>query len=100
MSRQVSLHIRIMLIMVSLALIDVTATVQAAPQTILLFQDDMEHGVNGWTVAHASLDGGMCSSDEWHQIMTDSHSLTHSWSNDPYGQAVNGECLNYLTTPS
>lgn len=37
------------------------------------FADDVENGINGWTASHA---GG---SLDWTQVITDSHSPTHSW---------------------
>src|SRR5260221_6567933 len=67
---------------------------------VTLFSDNMESGINGWTVSHQAVGGGTCSSDEWHQGTTDSHSASHAWTNSPYSAAITGNCLNFLTTPA
>lgn len=80
-----------------------TSTVDAArvlAPDATIFSDDMESGVNGWTVSHQALGGATCTSDEWHQTLVDSHSATHAWTNSPYTQATSGNCLNFLTSPA
>ncbi len=76
-----------------------TAAPALAPN-VTLFSDDMESGTNGWTVSHQATGGAACASDEWHQVTTDSHSASHSWSNGPYTASTSGNCLNYLTSPA
>lgn len=93
----------LLLVVLVISLVTFDPSARAAPPaapTNVLFSDNMESGVNGWTVSHQAKDGGMCDSDDWHQVTTDSHSPTHSWNNAPYSQAITGECLNFLTLPA
>jgi hypothetical protein len=54
------------------------------------FSDDVEHGVNGWTVSHAS------GSSDWMQITNASHSPTHGW----FAKNDNKRSDQYLVSPA
>ncbi len=76
-------------------------TANAAPAhapNVTLFSDDMESGVNGWSVTHQAVGGATCPNNEWSQTTADSHSATHAWTNNPYSAATSGNCLNFLTS--
>ncbi|MEM7395175.1 MAG: hypothetical protein AAF492_22820, partial [Verrucomicrobiota bacterium] len=67
------------------AVIDLEYTGQCAPD----FFDDMESGVNGWTVSHG--DGA----SDWAQVTTDAHSPATSW----FAADVGNETDQYLVSP-
>lgn len=80
----------------------------AAGPDAIIFQDNMENGINGWTTSLEAQGGAACpAAPEWHQSMNpgDAHSPTHAWTNNPYTAAGTGAgsaeyCVNYLTSPS
>jgi hypothetical protein len=73
---------------------------------VVVFSDNMENGINGWTTSRNGNGGAVCAAaDEWHQIDGDGHSPTHSWTNNPYQpsgvNAGSGEyCEQHLTSPA
>lgn len=70
-----------------------------------LFFDDMESGVNGWTL-YRETEGLplFCTANEWEQSTLDSHSATTCWTNSPYQEAGGDDptsvCINYLESPA
>ena len=82
----------------------------ALPPGNPIFSDDM-NDLHGWTVSHELIGPAnptLCSTNEWHLTMADTHSPQQAWTNNPYREAGTADpnsedesrCNNYLTSPS
>lgn len=96
---------RFALVVAGLLLCGVIAGVaaQSSRADTTLFFDNMENGVNGWTVSTSVVGTPTMCVSEWHQDTVDpavNPSETHYWTNSPYRAAGSGNCLNHLTSPS
>lgn len=73
----------------------------APTEEVEIFFDDMENGVNGWTVEAVSSGAVYCEPEWFQELLPDIDDLlTTAWTNVPYQQAIEGNCYNELTTPA